>query len=432
MYKKFALLPLLTALVLFSCKKDPAPPGPIDPAFKITLNNELSPLAARFAVFLSDEDGKMLAYRELHGSDTAQVELTDAQTGDRYDCTVVKIVTIDAPGSGVKDTLINLTTYTNLASGETINLRDLIYQQSTDLNVTFTGVTSVDTIIVPDALTFVRPQESNNFNGLYRVLHTGKLWLRVKVNGEPMWRFIIFENVNGSILNVTLDAGLLLPIMAAPVHLTLPFSAAWQYKVDGVLDTAALKFLALGDLLRAPGGAVPVFGELDIFQPIFNDADPGPKPYNGFRLQLSGEDISVGGYSYFGDSFYENLPTTLPVPAFDLLPTVLADNRLVATQCIGQFDVLAFARTRAGTPNIKWEVYTTPANGIATYRLPDVPPTLGAQFPSLKNYDFGGQVRARAEQYDRLDYGAAIRQRLQNNDPLWQAKGGYLGREEVQ
>lgn len=432
MNKIFALLPLLAALILFSCKKDPAPPIQTDPAFRITLNNEFSTLTARFAVFLSDIDGKVLAYRELPGSDTAQVELPNAQTGDRYDCTVVKIVTIDAPGSGVKDTLINLTTYTNLASGETINLRDLIYQQSTDLNITFTGVTSVDTIIVPDGLTFVRPQQSNNFSGLYRVLHTGKLWLRVKVNGEPGWRFIIFENVSGPTLNVTLDASLLLPIMAAPVHLTLPFSAAWQYKVDGLVDTAALKFLALGDLLRAPGGAVPFFGEIDIFQPIFNDANPGPMSYKGFRLQVIGEDISSGGYSYFGDFFYANLPTTLPIPVFDLLPTVLADNRLVATHCVGQFDVLAFARTRAGTPNINWEVYITPSNGIVTYRLPDVPTALGAQFPSLKNYDFGGQVRARAEQYERLDYGAAIHQRLQNNDPLWKAKGGYLGREEVQ
>lgn len=433
MNKKCSLLSLLAALAFFSCKKDSAPIEPTEPVFKITLNNEFNPLAAHFAAFLSDEDGKILVYKELPGSATTEIELPGTRTSDRFDCTVVKIVTLNAPGSGLKDTLVNLTTYTNLASGETIHLRDLNYQQTTDLNVIFTGVTSVDSIIVPDGLTFMRPEPSNNFNGQYRVLHTGKLWLRVRVNGEPMWRFIIFENVSGPTLSVTLDANLLLPIMAAPVHLTLPFSAAWQYKVDGLVDTAALKFLPLGDLLRAPGGAVPVFGELDIFQPIFNDVfNPQPKPYNGFRLQLSGEDISLGGYSYFSDFFYENLPNNLPAPAFDLLPTTLADNRLVATQCIGSFDVLAFKRARAGTPNIQWEVFAAPANGIVTYRLPDVPAELGAPFPALKNYDFGGQVRVRAESYERLDYDAAIRRRLHNADPLWQARGGYLGREELQ
>lgn len=430
MNKKFALLAALVVGVFFSCEKD-TPTPPTQPAFSITVNNEFGLLEFRVAAFLSDADGKVLVYREIPGGDTAQLQVASAQTGDRFDCTIVKITTLEASGSGIKDTSINLTTYTNLPSGETVNLRDLIYHQTTDLNVTFTNVTSVDTIIVPDGLTFVKPQPANNFTGQYRVLHTGQFWLRVRVNGEPFWRFVILKNINTPILTTTLDAALLTPSLAAPTHLTFPFTAAWQYKIDGLIDTNALKFMALGDLLRAPGGAIPVFTDINIFEPIANDApnNPEPKPYNGYRLQASG-----GGsdYTYFGDRFYEKLPTSLAIPTFDLLPTILSDNRLVAIQCVGDFDVLVFARSRSGTPNINWEVYIAPSNGTVIYRLPDVPEELGNQFPALKNYDFGGQVRARAELYEKLNYESAIRQKLLNNDPIWQARGGYLGREELQ
>ncbi len=431
MNKKFALLvAALATSVFFSCEKDPPSP-PAEPAFTITVNNEFSLLENRYAAFLSNSEGKVLVYREIPGGDTAQLQVANAQTGDRFDCTIVKIATLDAPGSGVKDTSISLTTYTNLATGETVNLRDLVYAQTTDLNVTFTNLTSLDSIIVPDGLTFVKPLPTNNFSGQYRVLHTGQFWLRVRVNGEPTWRFLVFKNINTTTLTTTLDATLLTTSLASPTQLTLPFTAAWQYKVDGVIDSNALKFLALGDLLRAPGGAIPVFSDVKIFEPIANDApnNPEPKPYNGYRLQASG---SGSDYAYFSDRFYEKLPASLPLPAFDLLPTILSDNRLVATQCVGDFDALVFARTRSGTPNIVWEAYVAPSSGIVMYRLPDVPTELGNQFPALKNYDFGGQVRARAELYEKLNYESAIRQKLLNDDPIWQARAGSLGREEVQ
>ncbi|MBV6443008.1 MAG: hypothetical protein EPGJADBJ_04736 [Saprospiraceae bacterium] len=432
MNNKLILLAAFAVSIFLSCEKD-ATPAPTDQPFRITVKNEFSPLSGRFAVFLSADDGKVLVYREIPGVDTVLLEWPDTLADNRFDCTVVKITTIEAPGSGVKDTTLHLTTYTNLSSGESINLRELNYQQVTDLNVTFTGVTSVDTIIVPDGLTFVRPQPSNNFTGQYRILHTGQFWLRIRINGQPMWRFILFNDVNGPSLTTTVDANILLPIFAAPANLTFPFTAAWQYKVDGLVDTTALKFLAMGDLLRAPGGPIPVFSDVDIFEPVSNDVfNPGPKPYNGFRAQVNGSDASSGGYTYFSDFFYPDIPANLPAPAFDLLPTVLADNRLVATQCVGNFDVLVFSRTRTGTPNINWEVNTKPANGIVSYRLPDVPEALGNSFPALKNYDFGGQVRSKAESYEKLDYESAIRQKLLNADPLWQAKGGYLGREELQ
>lgn len=434
MSKKPALYLAVVVSAFFACKKDPVVTPPADSFYSITLNNEYNLLQARLVVFLSDESGAVKAYRELPGSDTARLEVPGSSRSDRFDCTIVKIITVDAPGSGLRDTLIYLTTYINLPDGEIVNLRNPVQNQTTDLNVTFTGVTSVDSVIVPDGLTFVRPQSSNNFYGQYRVLHTGKLWLRVRVNGESMWRFILFDNVTTPTLDATLDANLLLPIFAAPKKITLPFTAAWEYNVDGIVDTAARKFLAMGDLIRAPGGAVPVYGSVDIFEPVSNDVfDPGPKPYKGFRIRLKGTGPVAGGYTYILDRFSADIPATVPVPAFDLQPTVLSDNRLVATQCIGNFDALVFSRHRSGTPNITWEVHTAPAAGVVAYRLPDVPDALGNQFAPLKKYDFGGQVTARAENYDNISsYELVLRRRLLNDDPLWQAKAGYLGKEEVQ
>jgi hypothetical protein len=429
------ILPALAVLLtLAACRKDPGQPQQGEPVYSVSVKNEFNALQARLAVFLSNDDGNVIRYQELAGNATTLVEVPGTRTDDRFDCTIVKIITRDAPGTGMSDTLVNLTTYTGLKSGETINLRDLFYKQTTDLNLTFTNVTSVDSVVVPDGITFVRPAPSNNFNGQYRVYHTGKLWLRVKINGQSMWRFILFGNIDGPTLDATLDAGLMLPIFATPKKITLPFTAAWDFSVEGIVDTAGAKYLAMGDQLPVPGGAIPVYSTLDIFEPISNDVfDPAPKPYNGFRVRLSGADPTPGSYAYSFDRLYPAIPATLPVPAFDLQPTVLADNRLVATQCIGSFDVLAFTRSHPGTLGITWEVFMPPAIGIVSYRLPDVPDNLGAQFQPLKNYDFGGKVKVRAEDYEYLNgYETAIHKRLLNNDPVWQAKAGYLGREEVQ
>lgn len=69
---------------------------------------------------------------------------------------------------------------------------------------------------------------------------------------------------------------------------------------------------------------------------------------------------------------------------------------------------------------------------IRAFDLPDVPEALGKTYPKLKNYDFEKAVRVRAEAYGKLtSCESALRHRLQNNDPFWQAKAGYTGREEV-
>jgi hypothetical protein len=423
----------LAVFCLFACEKVPAPPSPGPAAFALSVQNDFNELQARYAVFLSDEDGTTVAFRWLPGRDTARIEVPNSTSADRFDCTVLKITTLDAPGSGVRDTALVLNTYTNIASGQSIYLRDLEYRQVTDLKFNLTGLTSLDSIIVPNSNTFSRPQASNSYYGQYRIIHTGKIWLRILINGEKFWRFIRFDDVATGTLDAhTIDASLMLQILATPRPLALPFTTTWEYELDGIVDTAAQQFFPLGAPLRPLGSPIPVFNGLEVFEPINNELFEPNIPYAGFRLRTYGPDASANGYTYYSDGFYDSFPNTLPTPTFDLSPTILSDNRLVAVQCSGAFDLLAFSRSRAGTPNIQWEVFTKPSATV-TYRLPDVPKAVGDLYPALKNYDFGGTVRARAEAYERLDsYDAVIRQRLLHHDPFWQARAGYLAREEVQ
>jgi hypothetical protein len=415
---------------VFSCDKAKAPIEP-DPVFELRVKNDYAEIQAKYGIFLSNADGEIVAFQWLPGEDTAHIQVPGSNSGDRFDCTIFKTITFEAPGSGLKDTTLTLTTYTSLASGQQINLRDFFFKKTTMLKFTLTGFSSLDSIVVPDGLTFSRPQANNNYYGEYLVNNTGQFWMRLLVNGEPFWRYLTFNNAGETVNASTIDVSQLLTNFSPPLNLNFPFVSTWQYKLDGVVDTSKLEFFPLSDILRAPGGAVPVYGAIKVFEPVNNDAFDPNRPYiDLFRLQTNGPSGTANGYNYLSDNFYPAVPATLPVPAFDLEATTLANNRAVAVTCIGAFDLLAFSRTRTGVININWEVITKPANGIVLYNLPDVPPELGAKYPALKTYDFNTQVRARAEDYERLNYDQIVRKRLDNADPLWQARGGYLGREE--
>jgi hypothetical protein len=419
-----------TLFSVFSCNKAITPIDP-DPVFEITVKNGYSEIQAKYALFLSNADGETVAFRWLPGEDTAQVQVPGSSLGDHFDCTILRIKSFEAPGSGVKDTSLTLTTYANLATGQQVNLRDLYFKQTTMLKFTLTGFTTLDSIVVPDALSFSRPQANNNYYGEYLVNNTGQFWMRVLVNGEPFWRFLTFNNAGKTINANTIDVSQLLTNFSPPLNLGFPFETTWEYKLDGVVDTSRLTFFPLSDIIRAPGGAVPIYDSVRVFEPVNNDAFNPNRPYiELFRLQTNGPIGTADGYTYLSDNFYPAVPASLPEPGFDLTATTLANNRAVAVNCIGDFDLLAFSRTRTGTPNVNWEVITRPANGIVLYILPDVPPALGALYPALKNYDFNTAVRARAETYERLNYDQIVRKRLERADPLWQARGGYLGREE--
>ena len=414
------------ALAICACEKDPTPKPAADAPFVVHIDNEFNELQAQYAVFISDSDGKVLAYRQLAGSDTAQVQVPKSKTTDRLDCTIVRLTTLEAQGSGVTDTTLQLRTYTQLASGQTIHLRSLNYQQATDLHLMLTNLTALDTILVPDGLSFVRPQASNDFSGVYHVANTGQMWLRLKAHGDLFWRYLFLDNINDDALEATVNVTLLPSLTTPPKNIVLPFTAPWQYRIDGVVDSASRQYLALGDQFRAPGGANPAFGDLDIYE-------PNVQGYNGYRIAVKGTSIVPGGYTYSSDGYYAAVPGSLPLPNFDLQPTSAVSNRYVGVKCIGDFDLLALSRSRTGNPNISWEVLIQPVNGILTYRLPDVPDALGQRFSSLKNFEFGNSVTVRAENYDRINgYEAVVRQLLRNDDPFWQAKAGYLGREEVQ
>jgi len=427
-----AALPALAFFILFSCNKAKTPldPDP-DPVFGIFVKNDYFEIQAKYALFLSNADGETVAFRWLPNEDTAQVQVPGSSPNDRFDCTILRVTTLEAPGSGIKDTSLTLTTYTNLSSGQHINLRDLYFKKTTMLKFTLTGFTSLDSITVSDALTFSRPQANNNYKGEYLVNNTGSFWMRVLINGEHFWRFLIFNNAGETLDANVINASQMILNLSPPLPLGLPFVTSWDYKLDGVVDTSKLEFFPLSEQLRAPGGFVPAYNSVQVFEPVNNDLFDPNRPYTDlFRLQTNGPSGNVDGYTYLSDNFYPAVPASLPEPTFDLLATTAANNRAVAVNCIGNFDLLTFARTRNGNPNINWEVTTKPANGIVLYILPNVPKEVGDRYPSLKNYDFNTQVRARAENYERLNYDQAVRKRLENADPLWQARGGYLGREE--
>lgn len=426
---------ILAILAFFSCEKTPPPSDP-DPVFEVLVNNEFNELNARFAVFVSDANtGETRAFRWVPGEDTILLQVPNSKPTDRFDCTLLKITTLVAPGTGVRDTLLALTTYTDLGSGERINLRSQVFQQASTLKFTLFGMNSLDSIAVSDAYAITKPQQSNNYQGEYYCYHTGKFWMRILMNGDPFWRFIRFDDIKGDLVDASnLDANLFLSILSPPLKLNFPFTTSWDYRVDGLIDTAKLEFFPLSAQLRVPGSFTPVQNAINIFEPVNNDLFNPNRPYAGLRVQTRGTEPSIGGYTYISDHFYSAMPPTLPVPDFDLEPTILSDKRLVAVQCIGGFDLLAFSRIRSAYGihlSITWEVVTKPRSGIVSYRLPDVPAPLGDLYLPLKNYDFNPGVRARAESYELpLDYEAIVRRHINANDVLWQARAGYLGREE--
>ncbi|MEI6410499.1 MAG: hypothetical protein WCR52_14010 [Bacteroidota bacterium] len=399
--------------------------------FVLTVDNSYNELQAKIGVFISDADGVLKAFRWVDGEDTAQIRVPGNTVGNRYDCTIAKVVALDASGSGVRDTSITLTTYTNVKSGETIYMRAHNYTQVTDLRIQFTNIASFDSIIVSDGISFSRPQAANNFYGQYRVTHTGKFWARIMINGEANWRYMLFENINSPDVVATIDATLLPKIMAKPKAIQLPFVTPWKYNVQGVVDLNANQFFPLGDLSRAPGGATPAFNELSVYEPIMNDVfDPGPKPYNGFRVQVSGSGADPDAYIYQSDRIYPELPDALTVPTFSVVPSPSSTNRFSGVNCTGQFDLLSVTRSNTGSPSFSWEVLLAPpANGISSYRLPELPKELSNLSFALSQYSFGGIVHAQGEAYDQyLGFEPVMRKRMLNDDPLWQARAGFVAK----
>jgi len=423
MSKRLCFL-LFAALFFAACEKSDTPGPTGETGFSVTFSSAYSILQNETAVFLTDEDGHIRAFRWMSGPGTTKFTVPDSKPGERFDFSVAGIFTRTLPGTSLVDTFLIIRTYTNLADSARFDLIPTGNEVETNFYITFTGITSLDSIVVPNGITFALPQPDNNFQGQYLVQHTGQFWCRVKVNGESKWRYLLLDNVTGSTINVTRDATTLPELPPASASVALPFFTAWTYQLDRVLDANQDKFLPLGPQFPIPGGVVPFFDAVQILEP------PGLSNF-GYRLRLAGEDAAPGGYGYECDRFFSVLPNTAPALNFDIQPTNLADKRLIAVTSSGPVDVLSF--TRFGSPNISWEVFAAPAvSGATIYRLPDVPAELSDIFPLLKTYDFDTKVQVRAESYDVFNgYEEAIRTRMHPQDLLWQARAGYLARSRT-
>jgi len=419
---------LFTALFIVCCDKNDTPGPDGEQGFSVTFNTPFSVLQNETAGFLTDEDGRIRAFQWLPGPGTTKITVPDAKQGERFDLNVANIYTSSLPGTGLVDTFLYITTYTNLADSAEIDFFPVVsvsYSYQTDFHIQFTGITTLDSIVVPDGLTFALPQPDNNFQGQYRVRHTGQFWCRVKINSEPKWRYLQLDNVTGSSISITRDATLLPELPPSAASVGLPFFTNWRYRLDRyLLPDLNNKFLPLGPQVPIPGGVVPFFDAVQVLEP------PG-LPNFGYRIWLTGNDPAPGGYGYECDRFFNVLPSAMPALNFDIQPTNLADKRLIAVTSSGPVDVLSFCRF--GLTNISWEVFVAPAStGPTLYRLPDVPAELSDRFPSLKTYDLGNSVLVRAEAYDGFNsYDEAIRARMNGLDLLWQAKAGYLARSRT-
>lgn len=418
-------------LLWVQCKKEDPKPVPEEvPRFELICNNAYSELEAKLGVFLTDEEGNVRAFKWLPGGDTAHLTIPNVEPGALFDCTVAKITVVDASGSGIRDTSISLTTYTQIGSGQTIHLQSGNYKRSTDLRIQLININSCDSIIVSDGLTYSRPQLANSFFGLYRVQHTGRFWGRIKINGEEKWRYLRFDNINQSEIAAIIDPNLLPTIFAHPKKIKLPFVSAWKYTLDGVENWDQKQFFPLGDLNRAPGGAIPIYDELNVYEPIVNEAfNPEPLPYSGFRIRFSGSGPAPGNEWYESDQLYDSIPKSLSLPDFDAQPLPLSNNRFSGVQFTGDVDVISMVRSGLNAPQVRWEVLMHPTLGAVGYRLPNLPEEIGRYSQVLSSYNFGNSLHTLAQSYQKLEgYDAVIQKIFLNDDIFWQAHAGYSAR----
>ena len=417
---KINVLLFLSMFAFWGCHKDPGTTPKED--FSLVFENEFNLLQGQFAAFLSDQEGAIKAFRWLDGVGSSTI--TAKNLGEeQLNCTIAKITILDT--SSGPDTSIVLTTYEKLVSGSTINLRNLNYKKSIDYRIQFKNITSLDTIIVPDGVTFVKPQASNNFFGHYKIYQTGDFWLRFKIDGEPYWRYMIYNNFEDTELSDQIDPHILPKMNDNLPKIGLPFYTNWDYNLEGVLDLEAARLIPIGDLDRAPGGAIPVLNQLTVYK-------PDNQIFNSYHVKVTGFNGSGGGYTYYYDRLFDQVPSTLPEADFDVSPTTLNDGRLIAVNCSGDFDAVVITRKNNNKPSITWQYITGAAkdNGTVTVRLPDTPDEISNIFTPLKSYNFAQQTLVRAERYEFIDgIGELYARMLTNSDPFWQAKAQMMGKE---
>ena len=409
--------------VLFSNAACNKTEGPERNSFKITFNNEFTLLEAKFGAFLTQEDGKVVAFSWLNGNTITDFGLDYAES-ETYNCTIVKITYTEAPGS--PEDVVQLTTYHQLKDKTIINLRDLSFEQESNIKLQFTNITSLDSLIFPEGTALIRPQESTNYFGNFTVNHTGDFWLLAKFNGDPDWRYITFKNFAQTTNTLYIDANLMSKMHQVTPTIKLPFNARWRYHLDGVLNVENKKIIPLGDTFERLESSVSLGNNLYIHQP---EDIVIPE----YKVELVGTKAGVDGYTYKINRFYNVLPTLIEAPTFNIMPTLVNDNRRVGVRCEGNFDALVMTRTIEGTPQINWSVYAAPAlDGNVSHELPELPRELGLLYPQLSNYAFGSGIKVRAEQFKFLmGYDEVLSNIFDNSDPFWQTKNELLSVEKT-
>ncbi|MEZ4920876.1 MAG: hypothetical protein R2792_17375 [Saprospiraceae bacterium] len=414
----------LTALALLwsACEKTLPPDPQANNEFAISVFNEYNPLEAQCAAFICDADGQTIHFKWLTPDDSTVLNLPGTLATDRFDCTVIKMTITHA--LGFADTTLKLTTYSQLRSGTEIHLRENYYQDLVDLNLTFSDLSSLDTLVVSDGLPFTVPEAANNYTGLYRVLQSGKIGLRAKINGENQWRYALVDNVNENAIQLDLQGTTMPTIPDNPTRIQFPFLANWEYNIDAVTNLSKPEMLPLGGFLRAQGGFLANIQFVDIWD--FPGVSPGQ-----YRVYAKGERPNEPGTFFEMNRLYNTLPAQLTEPNFEIEKAGPVGNTQATVNSSGVYAVVHFIRNfdRSGL-HIEWEFVQQAVTGTIQNELPAVPEALGLQFPDLANYDFGNRVRVRGSFYNQSNaYDLAIAPRLLAIDPLWEAKAGLVSKE---
>ncbi len=411
----------IACLLLVACNKENTP---AKEPFSITLNNEFSLLQARYAAFLTDETGNVLAFNWLNSKDTTTLSLRFADEAT-FDCTVVKIYNAGTPSAPSEK--VELITYTNVKNGALVNLRNLDNESEANIKLQFTNIISLDSLIFPESTPLVMPQESTNFFGNFTVKHTGDFWLLAKVNGDPAWRYFTFKNYAPTVNTYNIDASLLPKVQGAAPKIKFPFTARWRYHVDGFLDADQQKIIPLGDIMEEPDARVAVSDVLSIYR-------PEDVTFNGYKLEVLGTMLAGSdSYSLKVNRLYETFPTDIEAPDFTVKPTLVNDNKQISVQCDGSFDALVVKRTISGYPAIEWSVYLEPAaDSNVSYALPQLPKDLSTSYPQLGSYAFDNGNVVRAERYRRLfGYEEMLATIFTNADYFWQTKNELMSVEKT-
>ena len=415
---------VLFLLGLLACEKS-IPADPIDSNnYTLILHNEYNLLEAQLAAFVCDAEGTPIGFRWLNAKDSTHLELPNTSTSDRFDCNLVKMTISNA--FGFPDTTLEVRSFEQIRSGTEIYLRENFFQQLSNLNLKISGLNSLDSIVVSDGLPFDIPAASNNYEGVYRVLHSGKILVRLLVDGESDWRYTVVDNVQSDTVSLDLQASTMPVLSSTPKRMNFPFLDDWDYNVDAVINLSTPELLPLGGLLRQPGGLQPNLSFVDLWD------IPGNIP-SQYRIRALGTAPGPNGAVYEREALYSDIPQQLEEPLFEIQLAGPVQNDQVEVSSSGVYATIHFIRNfdRQGM-HIEWEFVQQAETGNIQNRLPQLPTELSTLFPELGQYQFGNLVRVKGTFFDQNNvYDAALAPQFLNQDPLWRAKAGLLSWEQV-